>query len=70
MGAVMQMGRRRELCVHPAPHPVTLLELVTAVAESASDDREIVATVRHMLRSGSVLLCGSFRNESLDSFDS
>ena len=70
MGAAVHTRGRRELCVAQAPRHVTLLELVAAVAESTSDDREIVATVRHMLRSGSVLLCGSFRDESLDSFDS
>jgi hypothetical protein len=69
MGAAASVRERRQLRVHPAPRQVTLLELVAAVADSADDDREVVATVLHMLRSGSVMLCGNFRNESLDSFD-
>ena len=48
--------------------PVTLLELVEAVADVTSDDREVVATVLHLLRSGRVRLIGSFRGEPVDSF--
>jgi hypothetical protein len=44
----------------------TLLELVRAVSEITSDDREVVATVMEMLRSGRVRLCGSFRGSNLD----
>ena len=40
---------------------VTLLELVEAVTEITEDETEIVATVLHMLESGSVRLCGNFR---------
>lgn len=40
---------------------LTLLELVQAICEVTSDDREVVATVRHMLRSGRVRLTGNFR---------
>ncbi|MCA9509875.1 MAG: hypothetical protein KC560_04165 [Myxococcales bacterium] len=47
---------------------VTLLELVTAVAEVTDDEREIVATVMSMLRSGRARLVGNFRDEPLDSF--
>ena len=39
----------------------TLLELVQAVSEVADDDREVVATVMHLLRSGRVRLVGNFR---------
>jgi hypothetical protein len=46
----------------------TLLELVEAVADVTSDDREVVATVLHLLRSGRVRLIGNFRGEPLDSF--
>ena len=53
-----------------ASRHVTLLELVAAVSEATPDDREVVATVLHMLRSGSATLCGSFRNEPLESFES
>jgi len=44
------------------PEQVTLLELVRAVSEVTDDDGEAVATVRHMLLSGRVRLCGNFRN--------
>lgn len=43
------------------PLQLTLLELVGVVSEVAADDREVVATVVHMLRSGRVRLCGNFR---------
>jgi hypothetical protein len=44
----------------------TLLELVQTIAEDTRDDREIVATVVHLLRSGRVRLIGSFRGRRLD----
>jgi hypothetical protein len=44
----------------------TLLELVQAVSEVAQTDQEVVATVLHMLRSGSVRLRGSFRGSLLE----
>ena len=44
----------------------TLLELVQTIAEDTKDDREIVATVVHLLRSGRVRLIGSFRGRRLD----
>lgn len=40
---------------------LTLLELVQAVCEATRDDREVVATVCDMLRSGRVRLSGNFR---------
>jgi hypothetical protein len=46
----------------------TLLELVRAVSESTEDDAEVVSTIVHMLRTGRVELCGTFRNEPIDSF--
>jgi hypothetical protein len=36
------------------------------LAEITEDDREVVATVMEMLRSGRVRLCGSFRGATLD----
>ena len=45
---------------------VTLLELVQAVADVTSDEREIVATVMYMLRSGHARLIGNFRDEPVD----
>ena len=52
----------------PEPRQTTLLELVRTVSEVTEDDQEVVATVLHMLRSGSVRLCGTFRDEPIDSF--
>ena len=51
-----------------ACHDYTLLELVEAIAEVTEDDREVVATVLHMLASGHVRLCGNFRDEPIESF--
>ena len=47
----------------------TLLDLVRVIGEVTDDDREIVATVLHMLRSGRVRLSGSFRDVPFDAFD-
>ena len=44
----------------------TLLELVQAIAQSTNDEREIIATVRHLLRSGRVRLIGNFRGRRFD----
>jgi hypothetical protein len=44
----------------------TLLELVQALARNTNDDREIVATVRHLLRTGRVRLIGNFRGHRFD----
>jgi hypothetical protein len=51
-----------------APCHTTLLELVRVIGEVAEDDREVVATVLHLLRSGRVQLCGNFRCASPDDF--
>jgi hypothetical protein len=45
---------------------ITLLDLVSAVAQSARSDAEIVATVVHMVNSGQVRLCGTFRGARFD----
>src|SRR4029453_15639765 len=45
----------------------TLWELVWSVSEITSDEREVVATVRALLRSGAVRLCGTFRDCSIES---
>jgi len=47
---------------------LTLLELVTAVCDVTDDDREVVATVLRMLRSGRVRLCGNFRDVPIREF--
>jgi hypothetical protein len=40
---------------------VTMLELVETVTEFANTEAEVIATVVHMVNSGSVELCGNFR---------
>ncbi len=45
---------------------VTLLELVRAVGEVTEDDREVVATVLQLLRSGRARLCGNLRGTPID----
>ena len=50
------------------PRATTLLALVRAVGEVTRDDREVVATILHMLRSGEVRLCGNFRNAPIEDF--
>jgi hypothetical protein len=47
----------------------TLLALVRTVSEVTRDDREVVATILHMLRSGEVRLCGNFRNAPIEDFE-
>lgn len=44
------------------PRPTTLLELVRSIGEVTNDDREIVATVLHLLRTRQVRLCGILRD--------
>jgi hypothetical protein len=46
---------------HPEAFEVTLLELVQTICDETSDEREVVETVRHLLSSGQVRLCGNFR---------
>lgn len=61
-------AQTREPKAHRVCLETTLLELVRAISESTEDDREVVQAVLHMLRSGSVQLCGTFRDEPLDQF--
>ena len=58
-----------EISGPPGMQVTTLLDLVRAVGEVTDDDREIVATVLHMLRSGRVRLSGNFRGVPFDAFD-
>jgi hypothetical protein len=57
---------RRALSGPDAPLATTLLDLVRVVGEVTDDDREVVATIRYLLRTGRVVLCGSFRGSLLD----
>jgi hypothetical protein len=43
------------------PVDTTLLDLVQAVSQETEDEREVVATVLHLLRTGRARLVGSFR---------
>ena len=58
--------RRQRLPRADAAVNTTLLDLVRTIGEITDDETEIVATVIHMLRSGSVKLTGSFRNTPAD----
>jgi len=55
--------------VDQRPRPVTLLELVQGISEITNDDREVVATVMYLLRTGRVRLCGNFRDAPLEALD-
>ena len=44
----------------------TLLDLVSAVSAHASSDAEVVATIVHLVNSGAVRLCGTFRGARFD----
>jgi hypothetical protein len=50
----------------PEPRDLTLLALVQAVCNESDDDREVVATVCHLLRTGRVRLCGNFRGSDAE----
>jgi len=50
----------------PMAPTVTLLDLVTAVAENARSEAEIIATVVYMVNRGRVHLCGTFRGARFD----
>ena len=52
----------------PGCFEVTLLELVQAICDETNEDREVVETVRHLLNSGQVRLCGNFRYVPLSTF--
>jgi hypothetical protein len=47
----------------------TLLEIVQAICDVTDDDAEVIATVRQMLHSGRLRLCGNFRNAPPEAFD-
>ena len=43
------------------PIETTLLDLVAAVADSARNEREVIATIKYLLASGRVRLVGNFQ---------
>ena len=50
------------------PLPTTLLDLVRAIGEVTEDDREVVATVCHLLETGRVRLTGNFSGIPIEVF--
>jgi len=58
----------QSLSAYPECSEVTLLELVQAICNETSDDHEVVETVRHLLSSGQVRLCGNFRYSTPSTF--
>jgi hypothetical protein len=44
----------------------TLLELVKAVSDEADTEDEVIAAVVHLVNSGAVRLCGTFRGARID----
>ena len=69
--ALVMGAAQPPISIHPETsesEELTLLELVQAICEVTVDDREVVATVRHMLRSGRVRLSGNFRGSSIEAF--
>lgn len=56
----------RSVRLPPVSGDITLLELVQAVSRVTPDEREVVATVVYMLRTGRVRLCGNFRGELIE----
>jgi hypothetical protein len=45
---------------------VTLLDLLNAINEHARTEEEVIATVVHMVNSGMVRLCGTFKGARFD----
>jgi hypothetical protein len=66
--AAASLTREQSPTTHEA-RVTTLLALVRAVSEVTRDDREVVATILHMLRSGEVRLGGNFRNAPVEDFE-
>jgi hypothetical protein len=45
---------------------MTMLDLVIAVQDHARTDAEVVATLAHLINSGAVRLCGTFKGARID----
>lgn len=67
--AVRRIHQHENATEEPGPEPCTLLQVVEAIGEVTPDDDEVVATVVHMLRSGSICLTGNFHDKPLSDFD-
>ena len=70
MSAALDNALGSVVSPHPgeAPLATTLLELVEAISDASNNEREVVATVSAMLRSGRVRLTGTFRHAPRESF--
>jgi hypothetical protein len=73
-GSIMRAAAAATLTREQTPstreaRATTLLALVRAVSEVTRDDREVVATILHMLHSGEVRLSGNFRNHPIEDFE-
>ena len=62
----MNISERTGFGIEPSsdelPRALTLLELIDAVSEVTDDEKEVIATVQWMLRSGRIRLVGTFRD--------
>lgn len=47
------------------PETLTLLDLVSAIADEAETDEEVVATIQHLIETGKVTLVGNFRSSDV-----
>jgi hypothetical protein len=47
------------------PETLTLLDLVSAIADEAETDEEVVATIQHLIETGKVTLVGNFRSNDI-----
>ena len=47
------------------PETLTLLDLVSAIADEAETDEEVVATIQHLIETGKVTLVGNFRSNDV-----
>lgn len=45
---------------------LTLLDLVSAIADEADSEEEVIATIQHLLETGKVRLVGNFRSLDVD----
>jgi len=48
------------------PETLTLLDLVSAIADEAETDSEVVATIQYLIETGKVTLVGNFRSNDVD----
>jgi hypothetical protein len=62
MTQVLHTKAQLEALLPAQPQTLTLLDLVAAVADSAQNEEEVVATVQHLIETGRVTLVGNFRS--------